>query len=1400
MDFYNIFTGKIVDDLDKSKIPQDSWVFPTLNMRVMNKDGQGLIMTNIRGNEFDLTNNVGIQLSSGFIAIGVCEHKGIGYIVSYNPTTTEGEIGCYPSPRSLDASTPATVVSEDFTAEYRPLKNFTATDPFGIEDSITRVVFRTTEFNFDLEHQVKVIARDDYDDTVNLYLCDYKNYNRVINTGFNQDGEVKNRLYWSDSFPNYVSHIPLANSIPAFGSLSLEEGGKWKSGNTFLYFRYSTESFVRTSFLTEAGPIQISEGTPVNSNYDRVQGVTGISLNDKDVTKKTIKFTLSNLDTNYKYIEVACVRYFSGEDGVVVWESKLIDKRYNITGTSTDFILTGNETFLNITDAEIITPTIKDLISKDHTQTKNIYWGVNYKRSSYHNDILSDYASRIIPEYYDAGTILKTVGYKNFENAFDMVGHFRGEPYPFGVVFVFNGGIHSDVYPIAGKDDYAGTGINANTDGIYRFPNISVSPLLTGSNMNIMGIKFNNIAAKANLIGDDLTWWNENIIGFYYVRGDRHKNLLYQGITMYGCRSYIADATGVNNSYPIIEQITENGGGFSLPNKNSHVPYGCASILDDLGGSGLPADFVGIIEKPAGTFATWCGFTHIKYAENQAESSMWGANRGDLEMHVEGGGEWGTDTYANDKEYVMPIYKGFYPITYKLYKEVGDDKRSRIRHSHTRCYYIHRKYGFFSPDYILDEFSKAPESGVLEKFYKVRFSEDINGGSRSQITYSDYDCSIYPWWTLASIYSYTSYNQQISVSKFTDVEKHKKLGSSGEWISEYTDAGYRDAMPYQTDTCMTYWSKINNSDGRYQIASNRSMSTAKYIGINTTGTIADLNLSLCNIYVTQPSISDTITDFFDTYNINYKKISPLINSSSVPDLSNAYYNGDCFLQRSFFKQMAWNGSSSVDGVNPLNGSQKDNRDDDTLLIGTGLDHQKLVNVGHGLTMEFITENAINTDMRFNEEDRTYYPKNSSSRSFALLPDNDKFTEATLINKGYNITTGLKPYLRFNDKLPYIDTVAETRVRYSDEYISGSFIDSYRTIMEASYKDFNTANGPINGVATLYDSLITFQESAINEHYIERQKTTTTDEGEIVIGTGDILSKECRKLSDYGTQHQWSIISTRSAIYCVDRLERAIIRVGINTNDQGKSYLGAENISRSYLIQKTLYDILESFTVRTDKMNILKDTPVNGEGICVGYDPMYNDVLFTFIDSTTRRTLVFNEDINGFVGEYSFTSPMYLSINKDFYSVNRLNQRQIYKHNIEDDTNHNTFYGVNYGWKLSVVPNGNTQQRNSSEYMKQYNGIVIEMPEENLYNVLYETEYQSGTYDNFDPDDTRFWLAPLYKENRWHLPVMVQDSAINNQYNPESQMKGKWMKITLESNLANRIFVKGINTLFTLSQV
>ena len=104
MEQISFFHRGINTDLDYSKMLNDGLLLPTANIQLVNKEGQGMILTPVKGTQ-EL-----FEISEGFYIIGACEYNGIAYIASHNPQTGMGELGSFPRP-----SNPG------FVNEYKPL-------------------------------------------------------------------------------------------------------------------------------------------------------------------------------------------------------------------------------------------------------------------------------------------------------------------------------------------------------------------------------------------------------------------------------------------------------------------------------------------------------------------------------------------------------------------------------------------------------------------------------------------------------------------------------------------------------------------------------------------------------------------------------------------------------------------------------------------------------------------------------------------------------------------------------------------------------------------------------------------------------------------------------------------------------------------------------------------------------------------------------------------------------------------------------------------------------------------------------------------------------------------------------------------------------------------------------
>ena len=508
----NRFIKGIVSDIDYNYVTNEQWVFPTENMRII-QDGQSYRLCNVMGNE-EVTL---VQFSGDIKPLAFCTYKDIIFIISSAGGAIE--IGTYPSF--------PTRVSTILQPTYSPLLNL---ERFG-----NPAPFRTTKTGFGPNNPITLFAREDYDNTINLYICDGNTSNKVINTGLTINGYI-DRFTKEDDMPQNINQIVISKLHPVVKRHSIEAGGIMPVGNYFVYIRYVTDAYDSTHFITEYGPLQLSlgdTGRTIEGHEDREQS-----------TGKKIVLELENLDPIFSKYEIGIVRW-RGELFYPTYDIYIIDQYYDTKQTTVSIY--GNEGKRTATLGDILISAIKDDASLTHTQLNNRYFGANWREMYYDKRKLSELAlSCFVRPIYKPISDVKKIGYeypdsighlgqhKNDEVTYDGRSFFRGEVYPFAVVFVINGR-ETEAFPILGHDYTSWSAQDSNDKGLVKMPDFK--PGVIGANQkynslnNALGVEVIMTAMKAAINTDDEL--NSIIDGWYIVVGDRIKNRLTTGLSFF---------------------------------------------------------------------------------------------------------------------------------------------------------------------------------------------------------------------------------------------------------------------------------------------------------------------------------------------------------------------------------------------------------------------------------------------------------------------------------------------------------------------------------------------------------------------------------------------------------------------------------------------------------------------------------------------------------------------------------------------------------------------------------------------------------------------------------------------------------------------------------------------------
>lgn len=1237
------------------------------------EDGQGHVLVNIRGNEEQFA------LSPGFLPMGANEINGVTYIVSFNEETGEGEVGTYPSP--------AVAGTGGFDHVYRPLLNWTgAVDP--ADPLAVRTAFRTTQFNFAEDRQCEVELSIRFDGSVNIYIADWRNPLRVINSGFhNATGVYNNALYWVNGFYQGTDAFFESCPHPVFTTVALNEGGSWLSGNVILYVRYKTSTLDSTSFLAESAPLPLFN--------DSLTGGIGTDGSAEDAPSgKAVSVTLGNLDPYFTYFEIGFVRY-TGSSFV----TKLVDVLYPIPagGGSVSIVITGSETLVDLTFDELIARKSLDDSPRSITLFERRMWGANWKGSIPESDEFALLAQQFLikpcdpdeqyemhdGDFIDNGPV--NLAYKDWQRVRDYTGYFRSEPYAFAISFVLKNGKETKPYPIRGYDAWFDPGATTtNANGVLRMPSnmntdyayLRDRGLGNGQDFQVLGVKLDTSSVVLTQFIQD------NVCGFYLMRAPRKAQMVAQG--------------HVSNCW-----------------------------TPDISISG---DLITILGNPGGTFDS--GVTE--------------------------------NCIAEFKQY-SPDYPAFNSIDAPFVTILAST--ATIRATKEEGLVIPRKahrFGLFSSDHFLDR-------GFTNGGYTLMIQGRCVVPS-SKMDPSDQRIPHWKWeqgsFTPASV---TPDDTNYGAALLFNVREADPNPVPGPlFTSRFYEA---TASNVAAGFSCFFWA---HNDGSSAWGQSREMRQAPYIGIQTDGAGLnnsfdtylqedDTTVAVVNVYRSDPTTVNYST-IYDPRREFYHRISSFVPLADVGTIgSTIFYRGDCFVSRCYNRHLASAGARGVEEA------------------ASGRYYK------YGNIAGFSQEMRMNSAMRRAANGLTYFPETSPS---AFCTDYGAQDESAALNRGYNEVLGIYARLGFDSLIPGSTNEYPVRVRYTAEYLEGSFADAYRQWGLASYVDFDRRMGQIVRISSQNGKLISIKERGIIGHIVnERALVGDGQGGNFVIGEGEVLSDNFSVISDqHGTQHQWSVIKSVLGLYGYDQRQRTFWSVRGGEFNEADTVLGFK--SDSFRVSQLISD-------HSDILHGYPDAPVHIGGVVGWHDRKRKTVGWSFVIPGTDcpvafETLCINERNNAYSGLRTHHSPFYLLIAEDLFSVSPAGMpwsdpeggtaASFWLHD-SSSVPRTSFYGDEPYSMLSFIFN---QPMGRS---KIFDSFAIIVPGAAPSSMIVRTDHQLCTLNPFISSEE--WKRPEYKEQQWHVPFPRADVVAGGQdLGIASYLRGNWCNVELKYTAGDEIVAMG----------
>lgn len=292
---------------------------------------------------------------------------------------------------------------------------------------------------------------------------------------------------------------------------------------------------------------------------------------------------------------------------------------------------------------------------------------------------------------------------------------------------------------------------------------------------------------------------------------------------------------------------------------------------------------------------------------------------------------------------------------------------------------------------------------------------------------------------------------------------------------------------------------------------------------------------------------------------------------------------------------------------------------------------------------FMCESRINLDGRYDRNRGQISNLNMSPINFNLM------------NNIYSQRDNFFNY-RILDKDFYRNIEYPTQVLWSLEKSYLEDIDTWTNITLANSLDLNGNNGIITALETFNDTLIAFQDKAINQILFNSRVQIPTSDGVPVEISNNYKVDGTRTISDtIGCQDKFAIAKSSSGLYFVD-----------------------SNTDTLYLFNGQLQDISNTLGAKywMKKYHSTDNWTINStNSIRLSYDSNNKDLyLSPSKDVDNRDALCYSEQLNSFTSLMSYSKAIMFNLKDSFYSLtsdSRFNRTKLWGNFAGD---YNEFYG------------------------------------------------------------------------------------------------------------------------------
>ena len=236
----------------------------------------------------------------------------------------------------------------------------------------------------------------------------------------------------------------------------------------------------------------------------------------------------------------------------------------------------------------------------------------------------------------------------------------------------------------------------------------------------------------------------------------------------------------------------------------------------------------------------------------------------------------------------------------------------------------------------------------------------------------------------------------------------------------------------------------------------------------------------------------------------------------------------------------------------------------------------------------------------------------------------------------------------NRNFPLIEMV-------SDNKILGERFDNFRKF---KINNFQYADGKHNAIVKLEQlgqNIYVIQQNGLSLLRYNQREFVSVESGAISTGTAQGYGGH-DFISDFGSQHQWSVVNSGRAIYGVDAEKGKHWRFGAD----GMNILSDAYGQHSYFTQKTRKYWKRPISDWDDNENFF-DRPLYDGGIHSIWDSKNQSCYVTFVNrvGSTNETIEYSEAANHYKSFHSFTPGIYAKYKMNMFS--QANDRKMWVH-------------------------------------------------------------------------------------------------------------------------------------------